>query len=150
MVKILLLGLCLMSRLLITPDILIGYSNTIWIVPQRGYYYFKHFPETSWLSFKCSPTAKIPANIWTEVWLQCGSTQRKTMTPPSLTADIQLQLGSAATSLIEGVAPVGARVWSTDSRDGKRGGELVTPGTGQDVWCERLFRFLQSKQTHRA
>lgn len=67
-----------------------------------------------------------------------------------LTANIQVQLGSAAASLIEGVAPVGARVWPTNGRDGKQGGELVTPGTQQDVRWERLVGFLQSKQRHRA
>lgn len=35
-VKILLLGPCLMSRLLIIPDVLIAYYNTIWIVGVPG------------------------------------------------------------------------------------------------------------------
>lgn len=76
--------------------------------------------------------------------------KKKTLTPPSLTADIQLQLGGAAASLVEGVAAVGARVGSTDGRDGKRGSKFVTPGTGQDVRGEGLGGFLRSKQINRA
>lgn len=134
-----------MSRLMMISDILIGYNNTIWVVMVPGGVFtdLNPFLRHVRVSFKCSCIAKIPVNIWIEGG---GSKQHhphmcKTITT-TLTTDIQPQFCSTAPFLIKGIAPVGARVWPTDGGDGKQGRKLITHGTGQDVWCEGLVRFL--------